>query len=128
MKISSKKVALLFSTLFVIISFTYTSFLLDAALVGRYVALSLFLIILLLFQTDSDKSIKGRIDPVFIIYIVYVIFNFVSAFWALNPGESIFESSKIFLGFIVFVYSVSLLRSNEFIESYIDAISKPAIV
>ena len=81
---------------------------LDIALIPRFVALSLFLLFVLYNFKSYFQNIKITIGLAF--YFSYCLMNFISISWSINKAESIFDASKVFLGFCVFVFIIYALK------------------
>ncbi|MFY0690208.1 MAG: O-antigen ligase family protein [Cyclobacteriaceae bacterium] len=96
-----------------IVPLVFTPGLIDMALMGRYMGLAACLFALVLitpFQIEIPTSRKAK--GVVMIYALFVLLNFCSMAWSINPEEAFFESSKLLLGFLVFVF-IWQLQSDE---------------
>jgi len=100
----------------VFVMFCFLPFFSDSALLGRYVCLTFFLLAGILITLRKTIGSNLRLSPVLLFYAFFILVNFLSAFWAVNPSESIFESSKVFLGFLVFLSSGYLFgKTNNYL-------------
>ncbi|HEY5824316.1 MAG TPA: O-antigen ligase family protein [Cyclobacteriaceae bacterium] len=91
----------------VAVSFTYTDFLIDEALIGRFVVFTFGLILCVVFWTTSETNeLKIKVPVIF--YILYFLISLISAMWSISVSESLFESSRLFLGLTVLVFTLTL--------------------
>ncbi len=87
---------------------------LDLTLIPRFVSLSLFLFASLFLIKKNVKDIKIEFDLILISYVAYCLFNGLSAFWAINKAEALFQSSKTLLAFSVFCFTYLILKQGTF--------------
>jgi len=92
------------------IAFCYLPFFRDPALEGRYVCLALFAFTGVLFLPKKRFSLNSTTPSRF--YLAFIIISFLSALWALNPSEAVYESSKTFMGFLIFL-SVGIIFNKD---------------
>jgi len=109
-EIKNLSVLLLFGILLII--FGYFTFLLDAGLNGRYVLAGLITLIAGLFAFQMLSATKFYIDHVVFAYTSYLIINICSITWAFLPSESVYETSKVLLGFVFFLFINILMKNN----------------
>ncbi|HEY4784514.1 MAG TPA: O-antigen ligase family protein [Bacteroidales bacterium] len=94
-------------------SLFYTRMTLDYTLVPRFVFLS-FCLFLFVGLNVKVNSFKLEVDILLISYLGYVLFTCGSLLWTCNTSETLFESSKLLLGFGVFVSAALLSIRREF--------------
>ncbi|MBT3207439.1 MAG: hypothetical protein HN704_10730 [Bacteroidetes bacterium] len=112
-----------------IIPLIYSQNAIDRALMPRFFALSIFLLLLILTIFFYTKSKKIEIDfgilkqLIFPLFLGYLIFSAISVFSAINSSEAIFHLLKIFVFFIFFSISTLLIQTdNKLIEFLIKLI------
>ena len=98
--------------IFLISPLAYMPSLLDSALFIRYTSLSFFLIISLVIL--KKELIGFKFSFVFIVYLMFYIWSLLSALWAYNSAEAIFESYKILMGLGVFFIVVFLFGNKTY--------------
>lgn len=94
----------------IISSIVISPFVLDFTLIARYIALSVFVLILIRLVYKSYSNITLKPDLILIWYVCYILFSCCSVFWAKNKSEALFESSKLLLSFFVFVMVYFFLK------------------
>ena len=99
--------AVLFLISIIAVSFTYTNFLIDEALMGRFVVLSLCLLLVVVFTFRSGETDIKITLPVFF-YVFYFLVNLFSIGWSISISEGLFESFRVFLGLSVFILTLYL--------------------
>ncbi len=111
-----KKQEIAFLIVIFLVAITHLSWTLDQALIGRYVVLCAGLVILLL--TGGRKLVledSVTLKLIIFSYLGYALICICSSLWAINPFESLFEGSKVFLGFIIFIMVIRLNRNSNFL-------------
>lgn len=88
-------------------------FVLDFTLTARFISLSFFILVTLLFLLLYRGNLKINFDGILISYLAYVLFCTLSISWAHTPSEAIFDSSKLLLSFFVFVLTYFVLKNNK---------------
>ena len=110
---SSTRIAMmLFLTGLVIVSFAYTNFVIDDALIGRFLVLNVMLILVVPFLSapGADKIVR---TPLIGFYFLFFCFNVLSTAWAINAEEGFFESFKILFGLLIFILTIILHTRSE---------------
>lgn len=109
---------------FILVSLFFSKIVLDVTLTPRYLLLSLFLSIYLIYFLLFFKKKEILFDPLILIFFIFTLLCALSSFWSYNKALSIVESSKMFLFFVYFLLSLSLLRFNEmdFLKKLIKSI------
>lgn len=98
---------ILLSTLF------YTRLVLDYTLMPRFLFLSISLLSILVgLLVKSREYFRIRFDIILLSYFLYVMVNCTSVLWAQNLSMAIFDSSKLVLGFGVFILAVSFVSGK----------------
>jgi O-antigen ligase len=105
-------------------SVAFSPFILDYTLTPRLIVSALTLFALLLFA--KKRSIQISANFILISYLLYVLFSWVSAFWAQTPSESIFENAKLSACFLVFVFSSFYCDIDE--EKFIRSVCKVSVI
>ena len=103
---------MLFLTGLVIVSFAYTNFVIDDALIGRFLVLNVMLILVVPFLSapGADKIVR---TPLIGFYFLFFCFNVLSTAWAINAEEGFFESFKILFGLLIFILTIILHTRSE---------------
>ena len=107
MKITHQK---LFIAGVIISCFIFSPFILDFTLTPRFIALAVLM--LATFQLAHRNDFTWKIDLVLAIYCAYAFFCCISAAWAINKAEAVFESGRVILGLFVFGY-LSHISGND---------------
>ena len=102
----------------------FTKLVIDTTLAPRMIFLSLFLLFFLIFFVKSKTIIHFDIISSF--YLAYLLYNVASLCWTNNFALSIFEFSKIFLFFTIFIFSQNILQKNE--NYFYTIISKVTVI
>lgn len=84
----------------------YTESVLDPVLVPRTLFLSLlmipFLIYLLIFVNRGNADVSVVKNPLFWLYLAYVMLTGISVILSVNPGEGIYKFLRVLLFFMIF--------------------------
>jgi O-antigen ligase len=116
----------LFVTGSLISSLVLFPFILDFTLLPRFISLSVVSILVIYFIHFTRQKLILGLDIVVLAYIAYTAFSALSACWAKNIPEALFESSKQILGLFVFMFTYLCLRRDQ--VYFIQAILKISII
>jgi O-antigen ligase len=86
-------------------------FALDLALTARVIVLSVFLGITAFILSRTKARTLSLDFPVFF-FLLFVIFNYLSVFWAVNKAEAILECARQTLAFSVFVFGIYFFKND----------------
>lgn len=84
----------------------------DFTLVPRFIVLSLFLTLAVYSFYRTKHTISLKLDSILLFYIGYVLFCCLTILWAKSLSEAIFESVKLLLSLVVFVFTFFSLKTN----------------
>ncbi len=116
-----KKVHLvpLFIALLTLSSVFHSSLVLDQTLAPRSLAFSLSLCVFTLFVFLKGIQRAFVLDITQLLMFAFCIYSFTSSFWSLAPSETYTDSSRLFIGFVIFYYSSYLFKHHrtEFIKA-----------
>ena len=110
----------------IISSFIFSPFLLDLTLVPRFICLTLCLILAVYTLYRNGSKTKVGIDLILLAYLAYCLFCCLSYFWSKNKAESLFETSKIILSLLVFLFTYFSLKQDK--NYFIEKLFKSSIV
>jgi O-antigen ligase len=108
----NKRITGLFLAGIIVSSFIVSPDILDLTLVSRFITLSALLFLSVFMMYRKNAQISLTVDLPFSVYLLYTVFSCCSTLWATNFSESLFESSKLILGFLVFSLTLFSLRQN----------------
>lgn len=121
-----RRITGIFFTGIVVSSFIISPDVLDVTLISRFITLSLFLFLACLALYKKTPAILVKADVLTASYALYTLFCCLSVLWAHTPSEALFESSKIFLGFFVFLLTVFSIKRGE--EPWLNRLLKFSVV
>lgn len=121
-----KRMTGIFFTGIVLSSFVISRDVLDFTLVARFLSISLFLLFTFLILYRKAPVMKVKADLVLCAYALYTLFACSSMLWATNLSEALFESSKLLIGFFVFILTVVALRYQN--ELFVERLLKYSIL
>ena len=104
-------------------SLAFSNKIIDPTHLPRYLTTSVFLFLTLILIVLSKKEKKIKIDLILILYFIYVFFELISSFWANTKSESYYDSSKVLLGFIVFLIVIYFNNNIENFLKYLSILS-----
>lgn len=84
----------------------------DRFLIARFIAVAVILAIVFLFALIRKKRWLAPNTPVFLCYLLFLIFCGCSIFWATNTAEALFAFSCQLLSPLIIVIAHSLLSSH----------------
>lgn len=89
-----------------------TTTLYDPFLITRFVAVAAVLV--LLFGIAMFRKTQWQVPrtPVFVLYLLYVLWTGCSMIWATNTAEAIFSVALVMMGFLVTLVSYTLLSKR----------------
>lgn len=96
---------------------------LDHTLIPRFFSASFFLLLIsfFLFKNQTKYSFpEGNI--LFVLLIFFYAINFNSVLWAVNFSEAILECQKVFIGVVVFFYTIFFAGQHTDFEKNISKI------
>jgi O-antigen ligase len=108
----NKRITGLFLAGIIISSFIVSPYVLDMTLTSRFITLAVLLFFSVFVMYRRNALLPIKTDLPFSVYFLYTSFSCCSILWATNVGESLFENSKLILGFLVFCLTVFSLRQN----------------
>ena len=108
---------LIFSTIIILPSI-YSSKVLDPTLPTRLLALGIIVLVLFLINILRRNRVKKNLfsftnKSIFIVYLAFVIWTFVSLLPAINPSEGLFDIAKTTLTLLLLIYIVKVLLTYE---------------
>lgn len=121
-----KRITGIFFTGIVLSSFVISPDVLDFTLIARFLSISLFLFLTFLMLYRKAPVMKVKVDLLLCAYALYVLFACSSMLWATNFSEALFESSKLFIGFFVFILTLLALRYQN--EVFVERLLKYSIL
>lgn len=107
-------------------SILVSPFILDPTLVPRYFGLSLCFATLFYILYRQHFSLHIKADGLLILYAGYTIFCCLSILWATTKSESLFESTKQILGFLVFLFTCYALKTEK--DYFFEMLSKLSLI
>lgn len=121
-----KRITGIFFTGIVLSSFVISPDVLDFTLIARFISLSLFLFLAFIMLYRKAPAMAVKADLVLCAYALYVLFACSSMLWATNFSEALFESSKLLIGFFVFMLTLFALRYQH--EVFVERLLKYSIL
>ena len=123
---SNRKVTNLFLLGIAIASIILSPFVLDFTLTTRFIALPLFFLLALITLYKSHVKLTIKLDPLLLFYLAYVCFCIGSITWSTNKAEAIFESCKLLLGLLVFLFTFFSLKKDD--SHFVENLLKISVV
>jgi O-antigen ligase len=100
-------------------------FALDLALTVRVITLSVFLGISAFIISKSNVQAL-TLDLPGIFFLLFLLFNYLSVFWAINKAEALFECERQTLAFTVFVLGIYFFRNDN--KKFMDGLLKFSVI
>jgi O-antigen ligase len=107
-------------------SIVFSPFALDFTLIARFISLSLFLLFIFYFIYRSKAYLNLKVDFVLFFYFAYCLVCCFSFFWVKSKSEAIFESCKVILSLLVFLWTYLILKKQQ--KYFVDRLLKLSIV
>lgn len=103
--------------LLLVLPLLYSGKTMDPNITLRYIFLSSFIILLLLFFFKTIKRYNFSFPPltkaVFILWIIYAAWSFLSMLFAINPSLAYYEIARHLLNLILLVLIMTAISQNE---------------
>jgi O-antigen ligase len=100
-------------------------FALDLALTARVIVLSVFLgICAFLLSRSQAQSLSLNLPGIF--FLLFLAFNYLSIFWAVNKAEALLECERQTLAFTVFVFGMFFFRNDA--EKFTNLLLKFSVI
>ncbi len=101
-------------------------FLLDLALVPRFICLAVTLIVAMFILSSSGNVFRFEFDLVTTPLLCYALFCFTSIAWSVNKAEALFEASRNGLFLLTFFITYNILTFQK--EKFLAYFSKAVLV
>jgi hypothetical protein len=111
----------------IIIPFLYSFSTDDPVLTIRFLGLSITILIIAVYQFFTRKAESypsGFIKlPVFIVFVLYLLWTVLSVTWAINPSEGLYDITKTFLSIVFLFFTVQvLIKYNKAFEFLVKTV------
>lgn len=120
-KIIDKKYIPLYFICFIIILFSHLT--IDPVLLPRFVSLSAFLIVFIVFLFFSDQF-SVQINIFFILFLAYIFYSSITVLYSINKADALFEVSKQILFFsVIYTFTIFYKDNKRIIKNFSKIIS-----
>jgi len=87
-------------------------FILDLALVPRFMALAVCLVLIFYYLRNTEFNIRVKPDLILVSYAAYVLVCCLSIFWSHTRSEAFFDAGKQVIFFLVFLLTFFSLKTD----------------
>lgn len=108
-----------FCILLAVSSVSYTSSVLDQTLAPRMITFSATLCVFTIYFSFKGGQKSIQLDTPQLLLLSFCLYSALSSFWSIVPSETFVDTTRLFIGFLVFYYSSYLfkLHKNEFLKA-----------